>query len=265
MPKVNSLRGPKRTEHRRLLEDLSATIKPDGATMDNWCSHYLQTHRSRFLDDLALADRYIPLEAKVLEIGAIPPVMSAALQRTGRRVVGVDIDPSRFRETISAHGLDVRTVNIELDPFPFDNDAFDVAMMNEVFEHLRINPLATMTEIARVIRPGGALLLSTPNLWSYRGIINLFVHRHAWAIGADPVEQYGKLDSLGHMGHVREYTAVEVGRVLEHVGLRPVETLFRPAHTSSWKERALTKLRPNLLPYFTIIARKQDFNSLGGE
>jgi len=47
---------------------------------------------------------------------------------------------------------------------PFDNEQFDVVLLIEVVEHLRSDILdATLREIHRVMRPGGVLLITTPN------------------------------------------------------------------------------------------------------
>ena len=42
-------------------------------------------------------------------------------------------------------------------------------LFNEVFEHLRINLVFTMTEVHRVLEPNGVLMLSTSNPTSWKG------------------------------------------------------------------------------------------------
>jgi SAM-dependent methyltransferase len=128
-------------------------------------------------------------------------------------------------------------------------------MMNEVFEHLRIDPITTLAEVVRVLRPGGRLLLSTPNLSSYRGYANLVRRGHAWAIAASPFVEYTKLRTLGHMGHVREYTPQEVGEFLYACGIRPTTLIFRGSPRTR-KERLAVGVRRSLLPFFSIIAEK---------
>lgn len=52
----------------------------------------------------------------------------------------------------------MKEVNFEEEPLPFADDAVDVVVFNEVFEHLRVNPIFTFREINRVLRPQGTLL-----------------------------------------------------------------------------------------------------------
>jgi SAM-dependent methyltransferase len=49
---------------------------------------------------------------------------------------------------------------------PFGDNSFDIVLLHNVVEHLAA-PLSSFREIARVLRPGGVLLLQTPNLYYY--------------------------------------------------------------------------------------------------
>lgn len=238
-----------------LLDEISPRVRPDDPSLAVWCEGYLKDHRRRFGEDLALADLFTPPGTSILELGSVPPLITAALARTGRAVIGVDIAPDRFKTCITELGLDVRPCDFETEPLPFEDGAFDAVMMNEVFEHLRIDLFATMREVHRVLRPGGHLLLSTPNMASARGYANLLLRDRCWAICADPAEEYAKLDSLGHMGHVREYTPTEMATFLRAVGFSVDAYCHRGEPGSRW-ERLVTTIRPRLLPFLSIIATR---------
>ena len=109
--------------------------------------------------------------------------------------------------------------NIENDIIPFDNNTFDSVLLFELFEHLRMNPIDVLSKIYKVLIPKGKLLLSTPNLYSIynigrfitgKGINNGFV-------------EFNKLNTIGHMGHIREYTVKEMIDFLSNCGFINIE------------------------------------------
>ena len=59
---------------------------------------------------------------------------------------------------------------------PVPDDSYDLVLFNEVFEHLRLDLVFTMTEVRRVLKNDGTLLLSTPNHRSLVGIWTLLWH-----------------------------------------------------------------------------------------
>lgn len=239
----------------RLLDQIAARIEPDDRALDEWFSHYCREHRRRLAGDLRIIERRLEPGARVLEYGAIPLLMTAALAGLDYEVSALDVRPERFAQAIARLGLDVVKCDIETQPAPFGPDTFDAVLFNELFEHLRINPVFTLREVHRVLRPGGSLLLSTPNLRSFRGVRNLLLHNHGHAASADVYRQYEKLETLGHMGHVREYTTREVSDFLARVGFRVDAVIFRGGHGRGVVGLA-ERLAPAWRPFFTLVARK---------
>jgi hypothetical protein len=82
----------------------------------------------------------------------------------------------------------------------------------ELFEHLHLNPFHTLKEIFRVLRPGGLLVLTTPNLRRVETLSRLW---HGWGT-QPPVSRpfHELLPSLLYHRHNREYTADELGYYL---------------------------------------------------
>jgi hypothetical protein len=77
----------------------------------------------------------------------------------------------------------------------------------------------------------------------------------AYSCAANPYEEYRKLNVLGHMGHVREYTPTEVVEFLEAIGFEVTAVIYRGEY-SGIMERALTKLIPRLSPFVSYLARR---------
>jgi len=238
-----------------LLDRVVARIQPDDRALDGWLAAYCREHRSRLAADLRILEQHVAPRARILEYGAIPLVMTAALAALDYEVSAVDVKPERFSASIARLGLDVRRCDVEREPVPFPADAFDAILFNEIFEHLRINPVFTLREAWRVLVPGGTLLLSTPNLRSLRGIRNLLLRNQGHAVSGGVYEQYEKLETLGHMGHVREYTTREVSDVLARVGFRVETIVFRGGHGKGMVG-ITERLAPALRPFFTLIASK---------
>jgi SAM-dependent methyltransferase len=174
----------------------------------------------------------------------------------GYSVHGVDIAPERFAKAIVSLNLMVSKVDIETERLPFSDGEFGAIIFNELFEHLRINPIFTMKEVYRVTKPSGTLLLSMPNLKSLDGMINFVFRDRAYSCASDIYNEYNKLSTLGHMGHVREYTIFEVCHFLEKIGFAIDEVIYRGYYQSKLK-RTVIGLFPSLRPFVTIVASRR--------
>ena len=90
---------------------------------------------------------------------------------------------------------------------------------------------------------------------SLRGVRNLLQHGRAHAVSGGIYEQYEKLRSLGHMGHVREYTVTETVDFLQQVGFDIDALVFRGGHGQGIVGLA-ERLAPSFRPFFSVIARR---------
>ncbi len=240
----------------RLLDAVAERIRPDDPALVDWFATYHRQHRTRLAADLRLVEHHVAPGARILECGAVPLLATGALAELGYRLSAVDVGPERFAGAIAELDLDVRKCDLEAEPAPFDDQTFDAVIFNELFEHLRINPIATMREVRRMLRIGGVLLLSTPNLRSFRGIRNLVLRNQGHAASAGVYRQYEKLETLGHMGHVREYTTREVSDFLTRVGFRIDRVIYRGGHGRGIVGLA-ERLAPSLRPFFSLIAIRE--------
>jgi SAM-dependent methyltransferase len=104
--------------------------------------------------------RYLGAPNTVLDVGCSSGALLAAVRAAGNpRVIGVEPDPDAARAA-RGRGLDVRVGDLEAAGFA--DERFDTVVMSHALEHVR-EPIATLREVARVMRPGGALLLWLPN------------------------------------------------------------------------------------------------------
>lgn len=217
------------------IEILWAAVKAQAGPSRGWHINDLFNHQLRYLADLQLIAALAPV-GDILEVGSAPCHMTALLKLAGYAMVGVDVNPERVADLIRQLGLDVRRCDIERSTLPFKDDAFGCVLLCETFEHLRIDPAFVLSEIHRVLAPGAPLILTTPNVYSLPSFGRFLLGRSV----ADPFEEFGKLRNVGHMGHVREYSAREVARFLEGSGF-VVQSIDYRYHSNGqgWKRKLL--------------------------
>ncbi len=122
---------------------------------------------------LALLERESPV-GRLLEVGCAGGFFLAAARERGWRPTGVEYSEEASRFARDKLGLDVRTGSLE--DAGFADGSFDAVYMGDVLEHVP-DPLATLSEVRRALRPGGLLLLAGPiaihslvhqfGLWAY--------------------------------------------------------------------------------------------------
>lgn len=228
----------------------------------DWIVSYLnETHQQRMLDDCQLIDGLLGAkqDSIILDLGAAPFYTGLTLKNMGYPLVAVDIMPERFGGFTEKIGIEVVKCDIEREKLPFPDDHFDVILLAEVFEHLRIDLIFTLSEIRRVLKPGGKLVLSTPNFFDFTRFGQLVFHQRT----TDIHEAYRKLHEVGHMGHVREYTLRDVVTFLEKNDFSIERSYYRGVSHVSGKNlyqlrrKLIQRFIPFLRIWFVIVASKQ--------
>jgi SAM-dependent methyltransferase len=105
--------------------------------------------------------------------------------------------------------LEFRHFNIETERFPFPDAYFDVVLFCEILEHLLMDPMAVLREIKRVLRPSGALILTTPNVNRLENVTRMVAGLNIY----DPYSGYGPYGR-----HNREYNKHELSLLLDYLG-----------------------------------------------
>ena len=106
-------------------------------------------------------DALLPLQGVLLDAGSgrTVPVLRRFVGRAGR-LIGVELVP--FTDVPP----DIETYNADLAALPIESASVDVIMSRSVFEHLT-DPQPVYREFMRVLKPGGALIFLTANMWDY--------------------------------------------------------------------------------------------------
>lgn len=117
-----------------------------------------------------LAERIGRIEGlNVLDAAAGSGYMTEWLAAQGARVTPVDMSEAGWRVPgVPLHAADLNQ------PLPFETDRFDAAVSVETIEHLE-NPFQFLRELARVTKPGGLIVVTTPNVHSIRSRLKYLV------------------------------------------------------------------------------------------
>jgi SAM-dependent methyltransferase len=184
---------------------------------------YLDTHETRLVKTLEITPRGGPGD-RILEMGAYLQVTPALRSKLGYgEVRGCYYGPAGrvdHRTVTSAGGetfaCDIEHFDAEKDRFPYEDEYFSTVVCGELIEHLFQDPMHLMGEVNRILKPGGHLVLTTPNVAALRGISAILQGYHPGFFHAyiRPAEGSGEVDAR----HNREYTAREIHKLLENSG-----------------------------------------------
>jgi SAM-dependent methyltransferase len=244
--------------YEKIFSDLEEDIELLTPRFSEYSRGYLINHKERYLNDLGFIEKHHE-KGQILEVGGHPFHFTYLLKKLGHDVVSLDIDPSRAKAVVDKNDLNVVKCDIETAPLPFNDGAFQMVLFNEIFEHLRIDPISTLEEVNRVIAPGGIMMLTTPNLYALHTVVNYLIGRGI----RKPYVQFNSLRTLGHMGHIREYSVKEVRVFLENTGYNPLYVKYRAYRyyiKGIWGKLANLSyvFAPRCLyPYFIIISEKK--------
>ena len=128
--------------------------------------------------------------ARVLDIGAGEGALSARLQAAGLSVAACDLVPDHFH----VPGVECRRCEPS-GALPFPDGQFDLAVAVEVLEHIDGHD-RFFAEAARVLKPGGALVFTTPNILSLKSRIrflftgSFYSFKPLTPFTRDPVHQH---------------------------------------------------------------------------
>ncbi len=143
---------PSRAYHESLWEGIPEWLPPADARL----------REAFLLEHVAEVGERLGRVPRVLDVGCGEGHFSIALLRTGAEVVGCDVAAEPLRRAHSRHpALDMRLVESEA-PLPLKDTSFDVVWAGETIEHVA-DTAQWLSELRRVLRSGGLLLISTPD------------------------------------------------------------------------------------------------------
>jgi 2-polyprenyl-3-methyl-5-hydroxy-6-metoxy-1,4-benzoquinol methylase len=178
---------------------------------------------------------------RVLDVGCSSGYLAQPLSERGNTIVGIELDPDaaraaeRFCERVLVG--DVETMELPLEP-----GSFDVVLCGDVVEHLR-DPVASLARLRPFLKPGGHIVLSTPNVANWAIRLSLLGGRWRYT-------DRGILDRT----HTHLFTRATLAEALrdagyEHVGIDFSVPVPGDSDLLDGLARAVGRLRPQFFAY----------------
>jgi 2-polyprenyl-3-methyl-5-hydroxy-6-metoxy-1,4-benzoquinol methylase len=154
---------------------------------------------------------HVSVGERVLDLGCGEGRFAAELVRAGAEVVGIDVAAEPLRRARERHPelVDLRQVPAA-GAWPLEDASFDAVWGGEVIEHVA-DTAGWLSELRRVLRSGGVLLLSTPDHGRLR-MLGWALTPHAFQAHFDP-----------RADHLRFYTRRTLMGLLEDFGFHDVD------------------------------------------
>jgi 2-polyprenyl-3-methyl-5-hydroxy-6-metoxy-1,4-benzoquinol methylase len=188
-------------------------------------------------DDLI---RLIPPQAEnILEVGCAGGMTGKALREKGfKEIIGIELNEEVVQAGRSYYDQliigDVEEVHL-----PFEKEHFDCILYGDVLEHL-VDPWKVLKNHHALLKRGGAIICSIPNIRHYRIIKKLFF-KGKWEYTED-----GIMDKT----HLRFFTLDSIRRMLGEAGFQ-IKSIIRSYSGAYWL-KLLNRLLGNRLIDFLV-------------
>jgi 2-polyprenyl-3-methyl-5-hydroxy-6-metoxy-1,4-benzoquinol methylase len=197
------------------FDECVAAFAPYGGTDIPYLRHHFERFRQTLIEFDSSWDRRRGV--RVLDVGAHWLHQSLLWRRAGFEVTAVDL-PVTFNFDIVQAVAKAENIRLIANPDLEKSEAlallpdnsFDVVIFAEIIEHLTFNPVAFWRQIYRVLAPGGRIVVTTPNYYSWTGRMWRFRRFLTGFGGGISVDEILGTHTYGH--HWREFSRKEMIR-----------------------------------------------------
>ncbi len=177
---------------------------------------YVEAHGKRFVETLSLVPS-APPGGRALDASAFPLTIRF-LTDLGYWVAGTLFAEDRDADARPASGFWVDAgakaevwYDAERHRLPCDDEMFDLVLAGEIIEHMPTDPVQLLVDFNRVLRTGGMLVLTTPNIVSRHSIAQALNGKHPFNYPL--FEREGSMDR-----HHQEFTPSMVATMVRRAG-----------------------------------------------
>ncbi len=196
----------------------------------------------------------------ILDVGCTDGFLSQKFRDMGLYTIGIDASASAV-ETARARTDEAYVADTGKEALPLPNDKVELIWAGEIIEHI-FDTEFFVEELLRVTKPGGRLVLSTPNLGAW-------INRIALLLGTQPfftevgVRQSNQGSFLRKVttpaGHIRNFTQSSLKELLQRCGWK-VESMHGAALLTGksvlWLDKIVSHAFPGLATDLVFVCRK---------
>ena len=226
------------------VDDIKKWVVPDAKA-------YAEQHQSRFVRTLEITPPGDKSKS-ILEMGSYMQITPALKYKLGYGYVrgcyygkpGIIDHKSIESDLGEKFECAIDHFDAEKDVYPYADESFDTVLCCELLEHLHDDPMFMMCEINRILKPGGHVLVTTPNIGSLRALSAILQGYHP---GFFPAYIHPRSEGAeAAPRHNREYMPMELQLLYDDSGFETtsVETgefLDEPHPEFGWIEHLLDR------------------------
>jgi 2-polyprenyl-3-methyl-5-hydroxy-6-metoxy-1,4-benzoquinol methylase len=209
-------------DHLDPMEEVSPEIDGSGLTEAEvaYIEKSLQSNPERLENQIAAVKRHTTIAGKkALDIGCGGGLFLSKLKAEGADVTGIELSDTRAFYAKEKHGFEVIKRTIEDNYWSEFHGTFDIVTLWDVIEHVNY-PFATLQAAAKMLKPGGILLIDTP-------CRDAFYHRFGeltyMLSGGKFATFLNTMYSAKPFGHKQILSFAEMRRLLDAAGLNVAE------------------------------------------
>lgn len=189
---------------------------------------------------LEMANNLQLTNKNIIDIGCYNGIFLSLIKNRNNNFYGLDANDWAVSES-EKKDLNIRQFFFDdKTKLPFENEFFDVVIAGEIIEHIYDTDFF-LQEIRRVLKPGGKLLISTPNIASLGRRLLLF-------FGISPLVELSPNEPES-VGHIRYFTRKTLEKILAKHGFKIVSSRSDCVNFSSdgkIKSSLLARMFPNV-------------------
>jgi len=249
--------GPKHPNHRKVHMSREFNAKKFDSLYEQYIcrdefqfggSDYYRRYRSRYKECIERFAKLAPSSRlDVLDVGGGQLALMCA-KLWGDKGVASDL-PGPHMDYIASLGIETITWDLCKAEFPLDTK-FDCIFFSEVIEHLPIPGYIVLQKLAKILKPGGFLICTTPNLYRLKNVVFM-------VLGKPIFDNFQYSDQA--LAHVVEYSRDHLEWQFKKAGFSnctveysqmghmPTNPLYRPLALLGYPLHLLPRWRDNLV------------------